>query len=164
MPKLPLATVHLVDLSTFSAGNDAVSVPETSPAIPTPPPVKPAHVLIPTVDNQANDSAPISTREPLPIADLAASFQESVVDTLVEKTVSAAAEFGAREVLVAGGVAANALLRQRLGERLRIPYRYPPLVLCTDNAAMIAAAAYFRYAELVQHDFSFDIEPNARFV
>ena len=87
-----------------------------------------------------------------------------MVDTLVEKTVSAAAEFGAREVLVAGGVAANALLRERLGERLRIPYRYPPLVLCTDNAAMIAAAAYFRYAELVQHDFSFDIEPNARFV
>ncbi|MEP6775292.1 MAG: tRNA (adenosine(37)-N6)-threonylcarbamoyltransferase complex transferase subunit TsaD [Chloroflexota bacterium] len=162
--KLPLATVHLVDLSTFSAGNSADKVPETSPSVPAPPPVKPAHVLVPSLDHRADESAPTSTREPLPISDLAASFQEAVVDTLVEKTVAAAAEFGAREVLVAGGVAANALLRERLGERLRIPYRYPPLVLCTDNAAMIAAAAYFRYAESVQHDFAFDIEPNARFV
>jgi N6-L-threonylcarbamoyladenine synthase len=162
--KLPLATVHLVDLSTFSADNDGVNVPETSPTLPSPPPVKPAHVLVPSGDPPASESAPTSTREPLPIADLAASFQEAVVDTLVEKTVAAAAEFGAREVLVAGGVAANALLRERLGERLRVPYRYPPLVLCTDNAAMIAAAAYFRYAESVQHDFTFDIEPNARFV
>ncbi len=98
------------------------------------------------------------------MADLAASFQAAVVDTLIEKTLAAANEFGAREVLVAGGVAANALLRQRLDERLRIPYRYPPLSLCTDNAAMIAAAAYYRYADLLQHDFTLDIEPNARYV
>ncbi len=105
---------------------------------------------------------PVSQR-PVPIADLAASFQWAAVDALVEKTAAAAAEHNVREVLVAGGVAANSLLRARLGERLAVPFRYPPLVLCTDNAAMIAAAGYYRYAEAVTHDFTLDIEPNARF-
>jgi N6-L-threonylcarbamoyladenine synthase len=163
-PKLPLSTGHLVDLSTFSAGKNATAATDSPPTMPAPPPVKPAHVLVPSVHPSNTEDSSTSTREPLPVADLAASFQAAVVDALVEKTVAAAAEFGAREVLVAGGVAANALLRQRLGERLSIPYRYPPLLLCTDNAAMIAAAAYYRYAESVQHDFTFDIEPNARFV
>jgi N6-L-threonylcarbamoyladenine synthase len=108
-------------------------------------------------------AVPIVERE-LPVADLAASFQAAVVDALVEKTVAAAAEYGVREVLVAGGVAANAALRSRLKERLPIPFRYPPIVLCTDNAAMIAAAAHYRYADSVQSDLSMDIEPSARYV
>jgi N6-L-threonylcarbamoyladenine synthase len=142
------------DISSFRA--EPAKTPQLPPppesVTPTPPPVSaPEHV----------DS--IMDR-PLPVADLAASFQAAAVDALVEKTVAAAAEFGAREVLVAGGVAANAALRAKLGERLKIPFRYPPLVLCTDNAAMIAAAAYYRYAESVQRDFTLDIEPNARFV
>ncbi|HYP41070.1 MAG TPA: hypothetical protein VEX13_11995, partial [Chloroflexia bacterium] len=142
------------DISSFRAepAKTTQLPPPPESITPTPPPVPaPEHV----------DS--IMDR-PLPVADLAASFQAAAVDALVEKTVAAAAEFGAREVLVAGGVAANAALRARLGERLNIPFRYPPLVLCTDNAAMIAAAAYYRYAESVQRDFSMDIEPNARFV
>ncbi|MEA2572889.1 MAG: tRNA N6-adenosine threonylcarbamoyltransferase [Chloroflexia bacterium] len=106
---------------------------------------------------------PIVERE-LPVADLAASFQAAVVDALVEKTVAAAAEYNAREVLVAGGVAANALLRSWLKERLSIPFHYPPIVLCTDNAAMIAAAAHYRYEDSLQHDLSMDIEPSARYV
>jgi N6-L-threonylcarbamoyladenine synthase len=108
-------------------------------------------------------AVPIVERE-LPVADLAASFQAALVDALVEKTVAAAAEYGVREVLVAGGVAANALLRSRLKERLPIPFRYPPIVLCTDNAAMIAAAAHYRYEHALQHDLSMDIEPSARYV
>ncbi|HST03299.1 MAG TPA: tRNA (adenosine(37)-N6)-threonylcarbamoyltransferase complex transferase subunit TsaD, partial [Chloroflexia bacterium] len=139
-------------------------VSDLPPSAPSPPPVKPAHAVIPVATQAGEDPSANGQRESLPVADLAASFQAALVDALVEKTVAAAAEFGAREVLVAGGVAANTLLRQSLGERLRIPYRYPPLSLCTDNAAMIAAAAYYRYAESVQHDFTFDIEPNARFV
>lgn len=118
---------------------------------PTPPPPTP------------EESRPEPTSRTLPVADLAASFQAAVVDILVEKTAQAAAEAGAREVLVAGGVAANAALRARLAERLDVPFRYPPLVLCTDNAAMIAAAAYYRYADSRQYDFTMDIEPNARF-
>ncbi|MDQ3707076.1 MAG: tRNA (adenosine(37)-N6)-threonylcarbamoyltransferase complex transferase subunit TsaD [Chloroflexota bacterium] len=108
-------------------------------------------------------AVPIVERE-LPVADLAASFQAAVVDALVEKTAAAAAEYNAREVLVAGGVAANGLLRSRLKERLPMPFRYPPIVLCTDNAAMIAAAAHYRYEDALQHDLTMDIEPSARYV
>src|SRR5579884_1775416 len=80
--------------------------------------------------------------EGLTRADVAASFQESVVDVLVTKTERAANEFGVRQVLLAGGVAANALLRSEMDRRVRRPVVYPPLALCTDNAAMIAAAGY----------------------
>jgi N6-L-threonylcarbamoyladenine synthase len=142
------------DISSFRAE------PAITAQVPPPPArVAPTHTPVPTPAQ--TDSV---MERPLPVADLAASFQAAAVDALVEKAAAAAAEFGAREVLVAGGVAANAALRARLGERLKIPFRYPPLVLCTDNAAMIAAAAYYRYAESVQRDFTLDIEPNARFV
>ncbi len=79
----------------------------------------------------------------VPVADLAASFQEAVVDVLVGKTRQAAEDFGVREVLLAGGVAANGLLRQRMLKELAVPVRWPPPHLCTDNAAMVAAAGYF---------------------
>lgn len=78
----------------------------------------------------------------MPVADLAASYQEAVVDVLVEKTVRAALEQHARCVMVTGGVAANALLRRRLGAKLNLPLHIPEMQYCTDNAAMIAAAAY----------------------
>ena len=78
-------------------------------------------------------------------ADVAASFQESVVDVLVTKTKRAADEFGVGQVLLAGGVAANALLRSEMDTRVGRSVIYPPLSLCTDNAAMIAAAGYFRF-------------------
>jgi len=81
-------------------------------------------------------------------ANLAASFQDSVTEVLVEKTMRAAREYGARQVLLAGGVAANRGLRERLQRRCReegVPLVIPPLSLCTDNAAMIAAAGYIRY-------------------
>ena len=75
---------------------------------------------------------------------LARAFQESVVDVLAAKTARAAGEFGARAVIVAGGVAANGALRRALRERCPAPVRWPPPSLCTDNAAMIAAAAHYR--------------------
>lgn len=83
----------------------------------------------------------------LPVADIAAGFQEAVVDVLVEKTVAAADEFDVTQILVAGGVSANSRLRARMRERGadtadRHVY-FPPLFLCTDNAAMIAAAGYW---------------------
>jgi len=81
----------------------------------------------------------------LPVADLAASFQQAVVDTLVEKTCQAAEELDVAEIMVAGGVSANALLRREMTARARRPVRLPPLSLCTDNAAMIGAAAYYHY-------------------
>jgi N6-L-threonylcarbamoyladenine synthase len=115
-------------------------------------------------DEVEGEMPPRKEHEGLPVADLAASFQAAVADMLVTKTAEAAAEHGVREVLVAGGVAANAALRDELGKRLPIPFRYPPISLCTDNAAMIAAAAFYRYADAVQADLSLDIEPNAQYV
>jgi N6-L-threonylcarbamoyladenine synthase len=84
------------------------------------------------------------------IPDLVASFQEALVEVLVEKTVTAARLHQAKTVMMAGGVAANTRLRSRLAERLttELPtatMHCPPLELCTDNAAMIAAAAYPHY-------------------
>lgn len=95
----------------------------------------------------------------LPVADLAASFQAAVVEVLVEKTKKAAREFSAKEILVAGGVSANQALRDALAGS-SLPVHLPPLALCTDNAAMIAAAGYFRHAIFGEADgMDIDIEP-----
>lgn len=86
--------------------------------------------------------------EELDQKDVAASFQTSVVEVLVEKTARAAQEYNAKQVLVAGGVAANQGLRKALTKKfseLNIELVIPPLSLCTDNAAMIAAAASIEF-------------------
>jgi N6-L-threonylcarbamoyladenine synthase len=75
--------------------------------------------------------------------DAAASFQQAVVDVLVTKTIAAAREYRVRQILLAGGVAANRLLRQTIQEQSPLPVLIPELVLCTDNAAMVAACGYF---------------------
>lgn len=95
----------------------------------------------------------------LSVPDLASSFQAAAVDVLVGKTVRAAQEFGAREVFIAGGVSANAALRAAMIERAERPVRVPPLSLCTDNAAMIAAAGHFRYLAGHRDDLAFDVRP-----
>jgi N6-L-threonylcarbamoyladenine synthase len=77
-------------------------------------------------------------------ADAAASFQEAVIDVLVTKTVAVAKELRVNQILLAGGVASNELLRQWLVKNSPLPVLIPPLVLCTDNAAMIAACGYYR--------------------
>jgi N6-L-threonylcarbamoyladenine synthase len=93
-------------------------------------------------------------------ADVAAAFQESVVDVLVEKTRRAAVESGARTVLLAGGVAANARLRERFAAEMPVRFLYPPIRLCTDNAAMIAAAGCFRVAAGQVDGFDLDVAPS----
>lgn len=98
----------------------------------------------------------------LPIADLAASFQQAIVDVLVEKTCRAAARFRVRQVAVGGGVAANALLRAELHRRLGPEVLIPPLALCTDNAAMIAACGFFRYRHGQRDGWDLDAAPNLR--
>ena len=102
--------------------------------------------------------------QPLPVADLAASFQSAVVDVLAEKTAAAAREFGARQILLAGGVSANRLLRQRVRESAEVPVLYPPPLLCTDNAAMIAAAGTVRLRAGERSGWDLDVLPGAGLV
>lgn len=100
--------------------------------------------------------------EGVSITDLADAFQDSVVDVLVTKTVRAAIELGVRQVALAGGVAANVPLRERLASALEkesIALRFPPIALCTDNAAMIGAAAFFHLALGERSSLDLDVRP-----
>jgi N6-L-threonylcarbamoyladenine synthase len=93
---------------------------------------------------------------------LAASFQASVVEVLVEKTIRAYRESGAKHLGLAGGVAANRGLRTSLEERCKlegIPLTVPPMALCTDNAAMIAAAAYLKAERQQFSNLTLNAEP-----
>ena len=92
-------------------------------------------------------------------AELAAAFQESVVDSLVTKALEAAANSGAREIILSGGVAANSELRRVLAERSPVPVVVPPPALCTDNGAMIAACAHYRLAAGDVAPLDLDIDP-----
>jgi N6-L-threonylcarbamoyladenine synthase len=98
--------------------------------------------------------------QPLPVADLAASFQAAVVDVLVGKTLRAAAALGAKEILVAGGVSANQALRESIQAESRLPVHIPPLSLCTDNAAMVAGAGYYRFVAGQRDSLDIDVLPN----
>ena len=105
------------------------------------------------------EAAVEAPRPGLPIADLAASFQASVVDVLVTKALSAAEEFEAKQVLVAVGVSANRALREAFRERSKLPVRVPPLALCTDNAAMAGAVGHRRFLAGQRDALDIDVLP-----
>jgi N6-L-threonylcarbamoyladenine synthase len=113
-------------------------------------------------DNMRSSAQGPTVVRALPVADLAASFQAAAVDVLVEKACQAAEEFEARTLLLAGGVAANELLRGEIEGRCPVPVRYPPLSLCTDNAAMIASAGYFYLQAGRQAGWDLDVLPNLK--
>ncbi len=94
----------------------------------------------------------------LPVPDLAASFQAAVVDALYEKTMDAAREYRAKEILVVGGVSANQALRQAFLNQTEFRVHIPPIALCTDNAAMIAAAGYYRFAHGQTSSLDMDVQ------
>ena len=95
-------------------------------------------------------------------ADAAASFQEAVIDVLVTKTVVVAREHRVKQILLAGGVASNGLLRNRLVEDSPIPVLVPEPILCTDNAAMIAACGYYRFQAGKVDGLDLDVIPSLR--
>ncbi len=107
-------------------------------------------------------SLPAALVRPLPVANLAASFQAAVVDVLAEKTRQVASEFGARCVLLAGGVAANQALRRSVRERVHVPVYYPPPALCTDNATGVGVAGYHALRAGQVSDWDLDVVPGLR--
>lgn len=98
-------------------------------------------------------------RSGVSVSDVSASFQAALVESLVSKTVRAAKEYDVTEILMAGGVSANQALRQAMKKESALPVRYPPLNLCTDNGAMIAAAAHYRYEAGLRDDWSMEVIP-----
>ncbi len=95
----------------------------------------------------------------LPVNDLAASFQACAVDVLFTKTMKAAREFNVKAIVVAGGVSANRALRDAFQGQSEFPVHIPPLSLCTDNAAMIAAAGYYHFINGQVDPLDLDVLP-----
>ena len=98
-------------------------------------------------------------------ADVAASFQKAVVDVLVEHSMMAVEESGIKKFAIAGGVASNTALREALADACLekgIAFYHPSPILCTDNAAMIGAAAYYEYQKGVRHGFDLNAVPNLK--
>jgi N6-L-threonylcarbamoyladenine synthase len=96
---------------------------------------------------------------PVPVADMAASFQKAVIEVLFEKTMKAAREYQVRDIIVGGGVSANSLLRETFQSQTEFCVHIPPLRYCTDNAAMVAAAGYYRFVLGHTNGMEIDILP-----
>ena len=105
------------------------------------------------------------TGEEIRVPDLAASFQHSVVDSLVSRTIAAAREYGYRKVAIAGGVASNSALRAGMKAACRkagLTLYYPSPIFCTDNAAMIGVAGYYEYMKGNVSGWDFNAVPNLK--
>lgn len=103
--------------------------------------------------------------EPVEEADVAASFQKAVCDVLVEHAVQAVKDYGIPKLALAGGVASNSALREAMKaacEKEGVSFYYPSPILCTDNAAMIGAAAYYEYINGVRSGLDLNAVPNLR--
>ena len=94
------------------------------------------------------------------VREMAAAFQESLVDVMVAKLLEVAERYHTRGIVLGGGVAANALLRQEIVRRSPLPVIVPPPILCTDNGTMIAACAFFQYRRGQQFGLELDIDPS----
>jgi len=98
-------------------------------------------------------------------ADVAASFQKAVVDVLVGHSMDALDKYGFKKFAIAGGVASNKHLRAAMVdacEKKQIDFYHPSPILCTDNAAMIGAAAYYEYKKGVNHGWDLNAVPNLK--
>ena len=117
-------------------------------------------------DNPNFDGAELIDPETgVTVADVAASFQEAVVDVLVTHTIAAAKDYGFKQVAIAGGVASNSALRAGMKaacDKEGISLYYPAPILCTDNAAMIGCAAYYEYISGTRHGFDLNAVPNLK--
>ena len=106
-----------------------------------------------------SDESPQDTDTERVIRELAAAFQESVVDVISSKLVDMASKYGVKGLVLGGGVTANARLREEILQRSPLPVIIPPPVLCTDNGAMVAACAYYQYQRGEQWPLELDVDP-----
>lgn len=98
-------------------------------------------------------------------ADIAASFQNAVVDVLVKHTIAAAKDFNIEQIAIAGGVAANSALREAMSNGCKehgMKLSYPSPIYCTDNAAMIGVAAYYEFIKGTRHGLDLNAVPNLK--
>lgn len=98
-------------------------------------------------------------------ADIAASFQESVIDVLVTRTLTAAKDFSIKKIAMAGGVASNSALRQGMEQaciKEGFQLYYPSPIFCTDNGAMIGAAGYYEFIKGTRHGLDLNAVPNLK--
>ena len=103
--------------------------------------------------------------EEISVPDLAASFQNAVVESLVSRAVMAAREYGYTRLAIAGGVASNSALRAGMAEACKkegIEFYYPSPIFCTDNGAMIGVAAYYEYKKGIRHGWDLNAVPNLK--
>ena len=116
-----------------------------------------------TVLNDINHAK--MTGEEICVPDLAASFQNAVVDVLVSRTIAAAKEYGYDKVAIAGGVASNSALREGMRaacEKEGLKFYHPSPIFCTDNAAMIGVAAYYEYINGARAGWDLNAIPNLK--
>ena len=98
-------------------------------------------------------------------SDVCASFQASVVDSLVSRAFAALDDFGYKKLAIAGGVASNSAIRSAFiseCEKKGVEFYYPSPILCTDNAAMIGSAAYYDYKNGITHGLDLNAVPNLK--
>ena len=113
-----------------------------------------ARGLYPPTEEPATEEAEQDVRE------MAAAFQESLVDVMVSKTLEAADKWSVRGIILGGGVTANALLRDRMSRQAKLPTLIPPPILCTDNGAMIAACGYHHFIAGPKDSLDLDVDPS----
>ena len=107
--------------------------------------------------------APDGGSDPAVVADIAAAFQEAVVDVIARKAIAAVERYGAKGLILGGGVSANGPLREAC-RRAPVPVIIPAPKLCTDNGSMIGAAGYYRYARGITHGLELDASPSLAMV
>jgi N6-L-threonylcarbamoyladenine synthase len=102
---------------------------------------------------------------PVVQADVAASFQKAVTDVLIGNAMRAIDEYGVKKFAIAGGVASNGTLREGMRQACMekgVEFYHPSPILCTDNAAMIGAAAYYEYQAGVRSGLELNAVPNLK--
>ncbi len=162
---LKSAVLNYINIEKMKLRDAAKTKAENEPSDSKPAPVLAKHGVPTGGETEGTENCPEVFSDGTTKADLAASFQAAVVDVLVTRTIAAAKAQSVNTVAIAGGVASNSALRNRMrevGEANGMKVLYPEPVLCTDNAAMIGAAAYYEFLRGNTADLTLNAVPGLR--